>query len=124
MANCIKEEAVNLVNLTPHAVNLLREDGGLIVSVPPNGQVARVQTLATETGSVEINGYSIPIVSTEYGEVENLPEPQEDTIFIVSVLVVSALKGQRNDVVAPDTGPESVVRDAQGQIRGVHRLTR
>jgi hypothetical protein len=35
--------------------------------------------------------------------------------------VAQAVAG-RDDVVAPDTGPESVVRDAEGKIIGVRRF--
>jgi hypothetical protein len=70
----------------------------------------------------EVNG--IEVVKSTFGSVTGLPEPAEDTIYIVSLLVLQALKGQRTDVVGPDTGPESAVRDADGRIVGVKRFQR
>ena len=115
---------MNIINLTPHELTLIGEAEKIIGRIAPTGQVARVKTLATEVGQVVVDGHTVPIVATTYGEVENLPEPQEDTTYVVSILVVQALGGRRSDVVAPDTGPQSVVRDALGQIKGVRRFTR
>jgi len=116
---------VNIINLTPHELTLVGENDEVIGRIIPTGQVARVKTLATEVGQVTVDGHAVPIVSTVYGKIENLPEPQENTIYVVSIMVVNALgTGTRSDVVAPDTGPQSVVRDAQGQIKGVRRFTR
>jgi hypothetical protein len=88
---------------------------GQEVEIPPSGQQARVLPRQVRTG--EVNG--IPIVRTEFGEVEGLPEPEENTVYIVSTLVLQALKGSRADVVSPDTSPTSAVRDANGKIIGV-----
>lgn len=115
---------MRIVNLTPHNVTLCNEESEAIVQIPPSGQISRVKTQATKVGEVEVDGNCIPIVSTNYGEVEDLPNPEPETTYVVSVLVLQALRGQRSDVVAPDTGPESVVRDGEGHIFGVKRLTR
>ena len=115
---------MRLINLTPHELTLVGEKEEIVGRIAPTGQVARVKTLVTEMGQVVVDGHTVPIVATIYGEVENLPDPQDGTMYIVSILVIQALGGQRSDVVAPDTGPQSVVRDAQGQIKGVRRFTR
>lgn len=121
--------ATKLVNLTPHEIVLMDDSGEKeIARIPVAGEAARVETRATQTGTVEINGVSIPIVSTQFGEVKNLPEPEDGVIYITSILVAQALRGKRDDVVAPDTGPDSAVRFAdgpqKGQIKGVRRFTR
>ena len=103
-----------LVNLTPHTVTLVC--GQLTVEIPPSGQVARVSATSQEVGSVEIDGFSFPVVKTVFGEVTGLPEPAENTIYIVSTLVLSAVQG-RKDVVAPNTG--AAIGDADGKIVGV-----
>ena len=114
-----------VINLTPHAVNIIGEDGSIIASIPPAGKVARVKTVATKTGTIEVDGRTIDVVSTSYGEVEDLPDSSPDIVYIVSVLVLQALRGLRDDdVVCPDTGPESVVRDPKGGIVGVKRFTK
>lgn len=121
-----KGEKMKFVNLTPHALGICDPEGKLIASIPSVGS-ARVKTSATEVAKVEIEGTEVSVVETSYGEVEGLPEPIEGTMYIVSILVVSALKAlgiDRSDVVAPDTGPASVVRDEGGNIVGVKRFTR
>ena len=117
-----------MINLTPHAMVVFSSDGTTEVArIEPTGVVVRVQTEATEVGVVSINGADIPVVETSYGQVENLPEQQDGTTFVVSTMVLSALKAlgvNRRDVVAPDTGPQAVVRDGEGRILGVKRFTR
>ncbi|MEM2991102.1 MAG: hypothetical protein QXQ02_07975, partial [Halobacteria archaeon] len=66
----------------------------------------------------------IPVVKTTYGEVLDLPEPEPGVFYIVSGVVLSAVGDSRQDLLAPDTGPASVVRDGDGKIVGVRRLRR
>ncbi|RME25645.1 MAG: hypothetical protein D6800_07370, partial [Candidatus Zixiibacteriota bacterium] len=54
------------------------------------------------------------------GDVEGLPDPQDGTVYLVSSMVLSAVRGRR-DVVAPDTGP-TAIRDETGRITAVTRL--
>lgn len=118
--------ATKLVNLTPHSLGICDPQGNLFTTLPSVSSV-RVVTTASLSGEVEVEGKEVSIVETSYGQVERLPEPVKDTIFIVSQLVISALKAagiNRPDVVAPDTGPQSVIRDEAGQILGVKRFTR
>jgi len=111
---------MELVNLTPHEIKIVGEDGKIRLVVPPSGQVARVKTEQQVIGSVN----DIPIVKTEFGDVEGLPEPREGVYYIVATLVAQAMKGKREDVVAPDTSPQGVVRDSEGKIVGVKRFQR
>jgi len=109
------------VNLTPHTVNVVDDLGNIILSVAPSGNVARVATQQTVVGNVG----GIDIVRTVFSDVDGLPAPQPDTVYVVSTLVLQALKDagvSRNDVVAPDTSPQSAVRNADGQIAGVKRF--
>jgi len=88
----------------------------LTVEIPPSGQVARVSATAQQVGTITIDGFDFPVVKTVFGEVTGLPEPQEDTVYIVSTLVLSAVQG-RKDVVAPNTG--AAIRDSEGRVVGV-----
>jgi hypothetical protein len=108
---------MGVINLTPHTINIVGADGTVAKVYPPSGQQARVSSRAEVVGAVD----GVPIVRTVFGELSGLPEPQEGTLFIVSSVVAQAVAG-RDDVVAPDTGPESVVRDAEGKIIGVRRF--
>ena len=116
------------INLTPHPCVVFDAAGvSEVARIAPSGQVARVKTTAIEAGQVVEAGIKIPVVSTTYGNVEGLAEPKDGMIYIVSILVVTALRMQgvnRPDVIAPDTGPDSVVRDQDGKIVGVRRFTR
>lgn len=50
------------------------------------------------------------ICDVVYGNVSGLPDPKPNTIYIVSALVLAALKGKRDDIVAPATGHPDCVR--------------
>lgn len=103
-----------LINLTPHEIAVYTQNKEQVLfKVPAEGIVPRVSTTQEIVG--DING--VPVRKNVYGSVENLPEPQPDTIYIVSTMVLSALAGTRTDVVAPDTG-SGAVRDEGGRILG------
>lgn len=105
---------MKFINLTPHEIKIKRGDE--IISIPPSGTVARVATVEKTQGDVD----GIPLVKREFGDPEGIPAPEADTIYIVSALVASAVKG-RSDVVAPDTGA-TAVRNEKGHIEYVTRL--
>jgi len=93
---------MTLINLTPHDINIVIVEGGDKITVPPSGIIARVSSNQKEVFKIN----NIPVYQTVFGEVENLPEPQNDTIYIVSTMVLSALEKagiDRTDVVAPNT---------------------
>lgn len=97
-----------LVNLTPHAINLVR-DGQIIETIYPSGVVARVSVTSEVIG--QINDFEVR--KNAYSEVVNLPEKTENTIYIVSFLVAQAAK-DRDDLVITD----GAVRDTDGRIIG------
>lgn len=110
---------MKLVNLTPHAINLM-PDGkdGQIVTIPPSGTVARCTTRRIPVDTIEVDGISVPINHTEFGEVTGLPEPQEDVYYIVSSIVAQAVRWERDDVLIVD----DTVRDDEGRIIGARAL--
>lgn len=56
----------------------------------------------------------------QFGEIINLPEPKEDTIYIVSLIVLSAAEQKgRKDCVAPASGHPKCIRNEQGHIVSV-----
>jgi hypothetical protein len=112
------EMAVKVVNLTPHTVNLYAE--GRVITIPPSGVVARVTEEVTTVDTIEIDGVRIPLRVKQLGaEVENLPPPEENTIFITSYLAAQAAwKAGRRDVVSVG----DPVRDENGQIKGASSL--
>ena len=104
----------SIVNLTPHAINIVSEEDGINLSIPASGVVARVASTVTKLDK----GF----YTTAYGDVEGLPEPIEGTVYVVSGLVLSALAGSREDVYAPAT--TLAARNEAGQIVSVPGLVR
>ena len=102
---------MEFVNLTPHALTI---EG--IGTVPPSGTVAYVTRMSIESRLVG----GIPTLQQSFGAVEGLPDPRDGVALIVSALVLSALAGSRNDVFAPDTGPDAIREN--GQIVAVKGL--
>jgi len=103
------------INLTPHTLNLFNENGEQVAQIPPSGLIARV---STERVMVEKKG-GIPFFRTEYGEVDGLPGPQADTIYVVSGFVRAAVP-HREDVWQPG----ELLRDENGRVIGAVGLTR
>lgn len=95
----------NFINLCPHDITL--NDGTVY---PCSGSVARVSTSFTEFNE---DG----VCKVQYGNIENLPDPVENTYYIVSALVLAATK--RQDVVAPATGHPAAIRNDANQIVSV-----
>lgn len=109
----MENNKINFVNLTPHSIVIFDDAGNTILTVEPSGQIARCNVTREKIGNV--NG--IPINKSRFGKVENLPEPQEGTIFIVSALTAQAVP-EREDVFITD----DAVRDEQGRIIGCRAL--
>ena len=109
---------MTIINATPHTITLVSKQGveqdskkqflaetvEVIKSIPSSGILPRVSISNSPAG--EIDG--IPIESVIYGEIEGLPEYQEEVYYIVSGLVASAAaKIGRTDCLAPG----ALVRD-------------
>lgn len=110
---------MKIINLTPHQVSVLV--GEEMKTFEPSGMIARVSTNCKVVGYVD----GIEIVAQTYGDIQGLPEPQEGTLYLVSLLVRQAAQAQgRTDVISPDTSPESAIRDVEGRIVGVRRFAR
>lgn len=109
--------AINFVNLTPHDVVIYKGD---VVdrTIPFTGIIARAKEETKKVG--ELDG--IPETESTFGEVENLPEPQPNTIYIVSALAAKAARdaGRTVDLRVPHDS----VRNDKGQIIGCRSLGR
>lgn len=129
-------------NLTPHEIVLVRgsETGEIvgftgfghkqteakysILRVLPSEGVVRASQLDKPAGTLHLEGgVSVELISTEFGEVSGLPEPQTDTMYVVSVIAASAAKAQGRStedlLLVADT-----VRDAEGKILGCQKFAR
>lgn len=110
---------IKVINLTPHALNVVSDDGQTIV-IEPSGFVARVATKKELAREVVVSGAAIPVHRTEFGAVQivdasgnivDLP-PEDGTIFVVSRMVLDA--AGRGDFVSPG----DPVRDDSGRVIG------
>jgi len=104
-----------IVNLTPHSISFIDENGNIIRIVETSGDVARLTTKTVVTGEYD----GIPVTETEYGEITGLPDPTPDTIFVVSSLIAQRVP-ERDDVFIPNES----VRDNAGRIIGCRSLGR
>jgi hypothetical protein len=112
------EEKTKLVNLTAHEITLFVN--GSTYRLPPSGTVARCRSSYHACG--RIDGL-FDVVRCVFGRVAGLPQPKENTYYVVSGLVLGVLRGTRDDVLAPDTGP-TAIRDEFGNVVGVRRFLR
>lgn len=99
---------MNLINLTPHSIHICGADNAIVRTIQASGTQARCAVTTTPVGDVD----GIPLVMTVFGAVSGLPEPESDTMYIVSLLVKQAV--QRQDVVSPG----EMVRNPDGTILG------
>jgi hypothetical protein len=100
------------INLTPHAIVL--NDGTVF---PPSGKVARV--------SVQHGPFVEGICVETFGEVTGIPSgfDGQEVRFIVSAMVLAAMRGKDARFVAPATGHQDCVRE-KGQIVSVPGFVR
>ncbi len=103
-------------NLTPHDVNVVAEDGTVLLTLPSEG-IARASQSAELVGTLD----GIEIVKMTYGEPIGLPDHKEGVMLIVSLLTANAAKatGRRVDDLLLTTDP---VRDEAGRIIGCRRF--
>jgi len=102
---------MKIKNLTPHDIIV----GGK--SYPVSGEIWRAKTICNKTG--EIDG--APAVKIEL-LADEFPPKIPGTMYIVPRFTLSLWRAAgREDSIAPDTSPDSVIRDDAGRIVGVRR---
>lgn len=111
------QEFTELVNLTPHPVNLMR-DGECIQSwpAPENDAWSRVKEQEEASGSVSHHGAEIPVYQVAEGSVENQPPLVPGRGYIVPRITVAALP--RGDFFFP----HKQTRDERGIVNGFEAL--
>lgn len=105
-----------IVNLTPHTINFVGQDNTIVASIPSSG-VARATQRREIVDTIVANGISLPIARCTYGDVQGLPEPMDDTIYIVSAITAQAVPTRPDVFIVDDS-----VRDESGRIIGVRGL--
>lgn len=100
----------NIINLTPHPINIILDNDSDPIVIAPSGIVPRVASTATTVAP----GF----VTTIMGDVTGLPDKKDGVLLIVGAMVRTALP-DRDDLIGPDTSPTGAVRNDAGQIVGV-----
>jgi hypothetical protein len=104
-------------NFTPHEINVSsyndETDSNEMISFPSIG-IARVGVTEKheDHARIDSNTNIVYMYSETFGQVEGLPDAENDTIYIVSRMVYDA--SDRNDIVYPI----GLIRDQQGKIVG------
>lgn len=98
---------MNIVNCTPHPITLLGADGEMVITeIQPSGIIPRATKTTETVAHVNIDGNLIPVIVPTFGQVSNLPEPEEGTMYIVSLIVQQACPNRTDLLIVED-----VVRD-------------
>lgn len=100
----------NIINMTPHPINLLDDELKLIVIIPVSGKTIRLTASTIDAGFTVDD---IRITKTVFGEPIGLPEYNFGKFYLVSQLVKAALP-ERSDLLVP----AEIVRDDEGNIIG------
>lgn len=103
---------MKIINLTPHTINVLDGNNNQIASFPSCG-IARAAQSREQVDTI----CGIPVNKTVFGEVQDLPDPEDGTIYIVSVLTAQAAPDRKDLYIVDDA-----VRNEQGQIIGCRAL--
>lgn len=119
---------MKIINLCAHVSRLvLKADGDKILEciefegTDTNGRKeVRVSEVQVGAHVVQQDGYLLNIQQCKFGPVQHLPDPEPNTMFIVSAMVISALREQgirRTDLISPRTDKTAIRKD--GQVLGV-----
>lgn len=120
-----------LVNLTPHDVNIYREEDldeyhrvkfgrRPYCVIPPSAQpTARIVTQERPVDPLNMGDVDIPLNEKVMSHIQNLPAPVDGTFYIVST-IVALYAPHRSDLLAP-TGN---VRSRTGVIVGCTGFSR
>lgn len=116
-ARSLTTPGVDVVNTTPHAIEVLAEDGTVIATFPPAWRPARVRPERNAPKALVTRQGTLPIVTERYGRVIDLPSPAIGVRLIVSRAVAAALP-ERDDLIVPT----DLVRDESGRVIGCRAL--
>lgn len=108
---------LTIKNLTPHDVNVLKDDGSY-ETFKPTGIIARAEQIYEYDSTV--NG--ITFVTSSYGKPIDLPDPEEGVLLIVSKQTIDAAKKAHRSI-GDLVFPAEPIRNDKGQIIGCKQLS-
>jgi hypothetical protein len=98
-----------IINATPHDVNIVDEEGKVIRTYPASGITVRLSAKTMPQGTL---ADGTPLYLTFFEKIEFIPEREEETLYIVPQLVKDAVGYYRGDFLVP----ADVVRDENGVV--------
>ena len=104
---------MTIINLTPHPVSVKQIDGSFL-NLPKCDNPARCSVTFQDVTTAD----NIAVKRQVFGSVQNLPDPQYGTLFLVSLVVAQAAKF-RGDLVSPG----AAIRNADGVQIGCDGLS-
>lgn len=105
---------MELVNLTPHDIHVFLDNGDMLtIKREEGGPFGRCSENRGDPQIVSFQNNPIYIYNVSLGNPEDLPEPEIDTLYIVSRITTEAA-WDRVDLIYPD----QMVRDNEGKIIG------
>lgn len=99
---------MTIINLTSHSITEVSTN----TVIPASGRVVRVKASTIKVAEAD----GMPIYQSTFGAIDGLPDPQPNTMYVVSSLVLNALPDDRTDVVAPG----NLQRDENGNPIGCY----
>lgn len=105
-----------LINLTPHSITIVGADGAEIMTLPSAGNARLGENKIVDDTVITDDGV-VPTGTISYATGKDIPEPQDDTFYIVSTLTALGVSG-REDFLSP----ADFVRDENGRIFGCRAL--
>lgn len=113
-----EESVYNIVNLTPHKIDIYDASGtNLIKTLEPQQPLIRVKTETTFVKSVKIDETnSVNLFTQKIGGLTELPEPKENTFYLVSAIAFAKAKeiGRKDCLMGNE-----YIRDAGNNIIGI-----
>ncbi len=110
----------HLRNLTPHDITVKVADTDESFTITPSGVVARCQTEYITVAQVVGGGDPFNVRERYFNEPQDLPDPVEGTLYIVSRIVAEACADSRDDLLMVD----GTIRDENGRIIGCEAFAR
>lgn len=112
-----------IVNLTPHELVFYGPDGTTVAGRVPSAGVARAKATVTPVGSVDLGGFSVPLVESAYGEPVGLPAPVDGVNLVVSLVTAQAARAAGRET-ADLLLLQELVRDGEGHVIGARSVSR
>ena len=107
---------LTIVNKTPHDIIINTSEGEVVIKA--SKKPIRLEQKVKRVGFIEYDGFKIPLTRAEFGEANKLPQPNDNTIYLVSSLVAKAYPNRKDFYIINET-----IRDTKGNIIGCKSLS-